>query len=66
MGVRANFHILGAKWYILRPFSFFGISFTIEVIKVLGEQILENVSIALPDDSIALWTAELQECNAER
>ena len=43
-GVRENFHILGAKWRILRPFSgdFFCISFTIEAIKVLGEQILEK------------------------
>ena len=35
--------MLGAKWHILRPFTvFWGISFTIEGIKVLGEQILEK------------------------
>ena len=40
---RGKFHILSAKWRSLRPFSvFFGISFTIEGIKVLGEQILEK------------------------
>ena len=44
----------------------FFISFTIEGMKVLGEQILENLSVALSDDSIVLWTAVLREHNAER
>ena len=43
VGVQENVHILGANWCILGPFSvFLGISFTIEGIKVLGEQILER------------------------
>ena len=44
VGIGENFHILGAKWCILRLFSgfFYCISFTIEGIKVLGEQILEK------------------------
>ena len=33
---------------------FFVISFTIEGIKVLGEQILEKICVALSDDSIVL------------
>ena len=41
MGVREKFHILGAKWRILRPFSG-GVFAYLEGIKVLGEQILEK------------------------
>ena len=43
-------------------FCFFGgISFTIEGIKVLGSdnRFWKNLSVALSDDSIALWTATL-------
>ena len=47
-------------------FCFFCISFTIEGIKVLGEEMLENLSVALSDDSVALWTAALHFRNAER
>ena len=50
-------------------FFFWGICFTLEGIKVLGEQILEKIlalQFALSDDSVAIWTAALRERNADR
>ena len=68
MGIRENFHILGAKWRILRPFSggFFAYLSLSKVLRSGVNRFWKNLSVALSDDSVALWTAALQERNAER
>ena len=67
-GVRGNFHILGAKWHILRPFAgvFLVYLSLLKVLRSWVNRFWKNLSVALSDDSVALWTAALQECNAER
>ena len=68
MGVRENCHILGAKWRILRPFSggFFAYLSVLKVLRSWVNRFWKNLSVALSDDSVALWMAALWECNAER
>ena len=69
VGVRGKLHILGAKWHILRPFSggaFFAYLSLLKVLRSWVNRFWKNLSGALSDDSVALWTAALWERKAER
>ena len=59
VGVQENFHILGANWCILRPFSVFFWAY-LSLLKVLRSWVnrfWKDLSITLSD---AFWTAALR------